>query len=147
MSYIVDVVDCACDSGSALGDGKFGTVKEAAHSLWLQGCRLRYGEDGVAVDFEAAVGFFTMAGAVGHAHASCELASMHYRGLGASEDNAEAFRHAQMAADRGCARGEALLGSYYATGVGTPQHRTKARELYEKVRLRPCRQERGLWRH
>ena len=70
----------------------------------------------------------------GNAEAQCQLAEAYLLGeLGLKQDDAEAARWAQKAADQGNSDAEALLAGLYLDGVGVPQDETRAAALIDSA--------------
>ncbi|WP_374652973.1 tetratricopeptide repeat protein [Dongia sp.] len=84
-------------------------------------------------DFQAAYDAWLPLAEAGDAVAQNSLGALFDHGLGVTEDNAEAARWYEMAAQQGLPLAMRNLGNQYATGHGVPFDLDLARQWYEKA--------------
>ncbi len=98
-------------------------------------------------DFQAAYNEWLPLAEAGDAVAQNSLGALYDHGLGVMEDNAEAARWYEMAAQQGMPLAMRNLGNQYATGHGVPFDLELARQWYEKAAALGDQQSAALLAH
>ncbi|MBI2253824.1 MAG: sel1 repeat family protein [Proteobacteria bacterium] len=98
-------------------------------------------------DFKAAYDAWLPLAEAGDAVAQNSLGALYDHGLGVPEDNAEAARWYEMAAQQGMPLAMRNLGNQYATGHGVPYDINLAQQWYEKAAALGDQQSAALLAH
>ncbi len=98
-------------------------------------------------DFQAAYNEWLPLAEAGDAVAQNSLGALYDHGLGVMEDNAEAARWYEMAAQQGLPLAMRNLGNQYATGHGVPFDLELAKQWYEKAAALGDQQSAALLAH
>jgi TPR repeat protein len=108
-----------------------------APSLYRVGCAYEYGQMGCAINPMRSIEHYRAAAKHGYAEAELALSGWYLTGAeGVIEQNdAEAFRWAQFAAEKNLARAEFALGHYYEKGIGVKADIEQAKYWYNRASL------------
>ena len=87
----------------------------------------------IVVDYTRAAHLLHPFAEKGDARAQFHLGPMYAKGLGVSEDFAEAVKWYRKAADQGNAVGQANLSLMYAKGLGVPQNDQESNKWFKKA--------------
>jgi hypothetical protein len=100
-----------------------------ADALFILGRKYQYGE-GITQDYTAAIRFYRLAAAQGHAGAQCQLGIMFFFGDGVGQDYVEAARFYRIAAEQGNGHAQLRLGNMLFYGQGVAKNESQAQHFY-----------------